>query len=174
MQKEYIETDRLILRKFRKDDAFFMYVNWASDPEVTKFLTFPPHKNVEVTQMIIDRWLKEYEKEETARFCITIKGKDEPVGGIDVVNLFNGIPEIGYVLSRKYWGNGYMTEACKALVSYLFELGYHKICICANVDNIGSNRVIQKCGFTLSKQFTKEIKGINQLINCYYLDKVVK
>ena len=171
MQKEIIETDRLILRKFKKDDAFLMYVNWASDPEVTKFLTFTPHENVEVTQSIIDHWISEYDKEETVRYCITIKGKDEPIGSIDIVNLFNGIPEIGYCLSKKYWNQGYMTEACKALVNYLEELGYNKICICANVNNIGSNRVIQKCGFTLSKQFVKPVKGIDELINCYYLSK---
>ena len=171
MQKEIIETNRLILRKFRKDDAFLMYVNWASDPEVTKYLTFPPHENVEVTQMIIDKWLAEYEKEETMRYCITIKGKDEPVGGIDVVNIFDGTPEIGYCLSRKHWNKGYMSEACKAIIHYLQEIGYKDICICANVNNIGSNRVIQKCGLTLTNKFEKEIKGKKQLINCYHLVK---
>ena len=171
MQKEVIETERLLLRKFKRDDAFMMFVNWASDPEVTKYLTFSPHENVGVTQMIIDKWIDEYQKEETVRYCITIKGNDEPIGSIDIVNIFDNIPEIGYCLSRKHWNKGYMSEACNALVHYLFEIGYKKVCICANVNNIGSNRVIQKCGLKLTKQFEKEIKGHTELINCYIISK---
>ena len=47
---QLLETPRLMLRKFTMDDAQVMYENWASDPEVTKFLTWPPHNSVEVTK----------------------------------------------------------------------------------------------------------------------------
>ena len=48
-----IETDRLILRRFRSEDAEDMYENWASDPEVTRFLTWPTHSSVDVTKAIL-------------------------------------------------------------------------------------------------------------------------
>ena len=54
-----IETKRLLLRAFQPGDAEPMYRNWASDPEVTKFLTWPTHKSVEVSQAVVDSWVKE-------------------------------------------------------------------------------------------------------------------
>jgi len=58
------------------------------------------------------------------------------------------IGEIGYVINYDYWGNGYMTKACKALVDFGFNhLGLNKVVISHDVDNIGSRRVIEKSGF---------------------------
>ena len=57
-----IETPRLILRRALREDADPMFRNWASDPEVTKFLTWPPHANIGVTQTVLECWLAEYEK----------------------------------------------------------------------------------------------------------------
>ena len=54
--------------------------------------------------------------------------------------------DVGMLYERKYWNNGYVTEACKTLLNYLFDQGYEKIRIDAVVENIGSNKVIQKCG----------------------------
>ena len=54
-----IETDRLILRKFEKEDAAAMYKNWASDPEVTKFLTWPAHTSIEVSKWVTNDWVKD-------------------------------------------------------------------------------------------------------------------
>ena len=56
-----IETDRLILRRFRSEDAEDMYANWASDPEVTRFLTWPPHSSVDVTKALLADWIPRYE-----------------------------------------------------------------------------------------------------------------
>ena len=55
-----LETNRLILRRFRLDDAQAMYDNWASDPEVTKFLTWPIHGNVEISRSILQSWIDAY------------------------------------------------------------------------------------------------------------------
>ena len=162
-----IETERLILRRFEENDAQAMFNNWASDPEVTKYLTWPTHQNIETTKFIINIWLNDYENN-PHRFGIVLKETNELIGSIDVVSIENNIPEIGYVLSRKYWSQGIMTEACKALINYLFEFGFNKIKIKAVVENIGSNKVIEKCGFiftskekiTIEKE-TKEIKDVN-------------
>lgn len=148
--KEIIFTERLKLRKLRKDDAEPMFRNWGSDPEVAKYSTWIAHENVEVTKKLIDMWLEEEKDGKIVRFVITLKDNDEPIGSIDTANFHDGLPEIGYCLSRKHWGKGYMTEACKAFVEYLFELGYPKILIRADVKNIGSLKVIEKCGFTFT------------------------
>ncbi len=167
-----IETNRLILRKYRLDDAEMMFKNWASDPEVTKFLTWEPHNNVEVTRQIISMWVEEDNKGTAHRFVIVPKDIKEPIGAIDVVSYIEGQPVVGYCLSRKYWNQGYMTEAFAAFIKYLFNLGYNKIHIAAHIDNIGSNRVIQKCGFTLTHQEKREeFKGETALINWYERNK---
>ena len=171
MQKEIIETERLVLRKFKEDDVLLMFTNWASDPEVTKYLTWDAHPNIEMTRMIMNRWMKDYANEDGMRYCITIKGSDEPLGSIDVVNVENGVPEVGYCMAKKCWGKGIMTEACKAFVQALFENGYTKVCICAFVDNIASNRVIQKVGGKFIKEFKTTVKNKEVLCNYYLIEK---
>ena len=141
-----LETDRLILRPFELDDAESMFNNWASDEEVTKYLTRITHKSIEETKEILAFWVNQYEKEERINFAIVYKENNELIGGIDVVGYLEGVPVIGYNLSRKYWNKGIMTEACKRVIELLFSLNHEKIIIEAMVENIGSNRVIQKCG----------------------------
>ena len=52
-----IETERLILRRFESDDAQAMYDNWASNPNVTKYLTWPTHSSVDVAQWVVNDWV---------------------------------------------------------------------------------------------------------------------
>ena len=60
-----VETPRLILRKARIEDAEPMFRNWANDPEVTKFLTWPPHGSIEVTRKLLASWVDSYEKKKS-------------------------------------------------------------------------------------------------------------
>ena len=147
-KSETITTNRLVLRKLKKEDAEAMFNNWDNDPEVAKYTLWTAHKNVEETKKLINMWLEEEKEGQVIRFVITLKGNDEPIGSIDTVHFIDGVPEIGYCLSRKYWNKGYMSEACKAFTNYLFEQGYKKVLIRADKRNIGSLRVIEKCGFT--------------------------
>ena len=142
-----LETDRLRLRPFRLDDAEAMFSRWASDDEVTKYLTWPTHTDLEQTKAILARWVAEYEQPERLNFAIELKEEgNKLIGGIDVVHYDEGMPVIGYNLSRAYWGRGIMTEACRRLLDYLFSQGYAEVRIAAMVENVGSRRVIEKCG----------------------------
>ena len=158
--KERIETERLILRKLRREDAEAMFNNWDSDPEVDKYTLWVAHKSVEETKKLVDIWLKEEKESKAIRFIITEKGSDEPIGSIDTVEFVNGFPEIGYCLSRKHWNKGYMSEVCRAFTNYLFELGYKKVLIKADIRNVGSLRVIEKCGFTFTHEEFVEHRSI--------------
>ena len=147
--KKTLETERLILRPFRMEDAQAMYEGWASDPEVTRFLTWDPHKDIETTKAILAKWLKEYEKPERLNFAIELKENGKLIGGIDIVGYLGGVsgtPVIGYNLSKEYWRKGYMTEACRCVLDHLFSLGYEQVRIDAFKDNVASKRVIEKCG----------------------------
>lgn len=170
-----LETERLLLRYLRKDDDEAIFYGWSSDPEVTKYLTWAPHTDIEETRYVIDVWLGEYDKPDTYRYVIERKSDGAAMGMIDVVGYDNGAPVLGYCSGREYWGNGYMTEACRAVMDELFEAGFKTILIEAVDENIGSNRVIEKCGFRFVKSERKPVSSMkpNEIvtINSYRIDK---
>ena len=173
-----LETQRLILRRLRKTDAPLIFYTWANDPEVTKFLTWEHHTHISQTNFILAIWLAEYENDNCYRWLIERKSDGRAIGMIDVVNYhaeMDGAPEIGYCSGREFWGSGYMTEACKAVVQELFDSGFETILISAANENVGSNRVIQKCGFKLYKTKRKAISECKPerivTVNCYRMDK---
>ena len=169
-------TDRLILRKLQKDDAESIF-KWASDPEVSRYVTWPTHERVEQTKNILNLWIKEYENPKTIRYGITLKENGELIGAIDVVDYVDGNPEIGYCLARRYWNNGYMSEACNALIEYLFSIGYKVVVIEADENNVGSNRVIEKCGFKFTYKETKvcsSFKPVMVTVNWYKKENTTK
>ena len=144
--KYTLETKRLLLRPFKHDDAINVFHGWASDNEVTKYLTWNTHKSIEETQNIINMWVDQYQKDERINFAIVLKETNTLIGGIDVCGYIEGVPVIGYVLSRKYWNNGYMTEAFTKVIEFLTTLGHNLIYVDAHVENLRSNKVIKKCG----------------------------
>ena len=147
-----VETERLLLREVRESDTQTIFDRWANDPEVTRYMTWNPHRSAEDTRMIVDYWLSEYGKDTTYRWVIVPKGEDKPVGMIDVVSYDDdGTPAIGYCEGKAYWGRGYMTEALNAVTALLFGEGFRELKISAVDENKASNRVIQKAGFTYEK-----------------------
>jgi len=171
-----LETARLRLRKVRADDAQAIFDNWASDDEVTKYITWNTHKSIDDTNMILGIWLKEYDNEPCYRYGIERKEDGVLMGMIDVVGFRHGNPVIGYCSGRAFWNNGYMTEALRAVVDELFSDGYETIVIEAIRENIGSNRVIQKAGFTFVGTRTEPLSRFKPqivTINSYRLHKSV-
>ena len=160
-----LETERLILRPFESTDAEAMFNGWASDSEVTKYMTWNPHKSIDDTLNILNIWIEQYEKPERLNFAITLKKDGTLIGGIDVVGYLDGVPVIGYNLARKYWNNGYITEACNKVINYLFSVGHEEIIIDAVVENIASNRVILKCGGVLIETYRDTFSSKNKEFN---------
>lgn len=171
-----IKTKRLLLRKLRKDDAESIFRNWASDSEVAKYVTWNAHKDINETKAILDIWLAEYNNDNCYRYGIENKADGELIGMIDVVGYHHGNPVIGYCSCRRYWGNGYMTEALGAVMKELAEDGYRTFVIEAAKDNVASNRVIEKNGFKLvgkREDRLSEMKPQVVTINSYryYVEK---
>jgi ribosomal-protein-alanine N-acetyltransferase len=144
-----IETDRLILRRALYEDAAPMFRNWASDPEVTKYLTWPAHESVEVSRWVLDSWIQEYEKANFYQWMIVLKELDEPVGSISVVRQREDIgeAEIGYCIGRNWWRKGIVSEALAAVIGYLFaEVGMNRVSARHDPNNPNSGAVMRKCG----------------------------
>ena len=164
-----LETKRLLLRKLRKNDAESIFGNWASDSEVAKYVTWNAHKDINETKAILD-------SDSCYRYGIENKADGELIGMIDVVGYHHGNPVIGYCSCRRYWGNGFMTEALGAVMKELAEDGFDTFVIEAAEDNVASNRVIVKNGFQLvgkREDRLSEIKPQGVTINSYryYVEK---
>lgn len=145
-----IETERLILRRFKMEDAEAMYKNWASDEEVTRFLTWPPHSSIELTKDILQDWINDYKNEDSYNWAITIKENgDEPIGSIGAVDINERVNmvHIGYCISKKWWNKGITSEALKALIKYFFEeVGVNRVESRHDPNNPNSGKVMMKCG----------------------------
>ena len=145
-----LENDRLILRRFTMDDAQAMYENWAGDPEVTKFLMWQTHENIEASKTILSEWMPQYSNDDFYNWAITIKENgDTPIGSIGTVEtkeLLNMV-HIGYCIGKKWWSRGITTEAFKLIISYLFnEVQVNRIESRHDPRNAASGNVMQKCG----------------------------
>lgn len=146
---ETIETSRLILRRAVREDAQPMFRNWASDPEVTKYLTWPAHGSVAVSEMVIGSWLQEYEKDSYYQWMIVLKELGEPIGSISVVRQNENVEEaeIGYCIGSRWWHKGIVSEAMTAVMDFLFgEVGMNRISARHDPNNPNSGGVMRKCG----------------------------
>ena len=144
-----IETPRLILRRAIREDAEPMFRNWSSDPKVTKYLTWPAHSNIAVSEMVIGSWLQEYEKDSYYQWMIVLKELGEPIGSISVVRQNEQIEEaeIGYCIGTRWWHRGIVSEALTAVMRYLFEeVGMNRVAARHDPNNPNSGRVMRKCG----------------------------
>ena len=144
-----IETSRLILRRAVREDAESMFCNWASDPEVTKYLTWPTYEKVETAYQILDLWASEYEKSDYYQWMIVLKELGEPIGSISVVRQNDRVEEaeIGYCIGSRWWHRGIVSEALAAVIEYLFtEVGMNRVAARHDPNNPHSGGVMRKCG----------------------------
>ena len=162
-----IETKNLILRKFEMEDAEAMYKNFASDADVTKFLTWQPYSSVEDAKEVLRNWIPQYENLDTYRWAITVKENgNEPIGSIDIVNsrFEIGKVEFGYCISKNWWHKGVTSEALKALIDFFIkEVGVNRIEATHDVKNVNSGKVMMKCGLKYEgtmRQASRNNQGI--------------
>ena len=145
-----IETERLVLRAFSVEDAEAMYRNWASDPAVTKFLTWPVHAGIEVSKAVLENWAASYPEKNYYQWAIVLKehGSD-PIGSISAVSMNDGVDsiQIGYCLGKSWWHQGIMSEALKAVMGFFFDkVGANRIECRHDPRNPHSGMVMKKCG----------------------------
>ena len=149
-ETQKIETDRLILRRYVCEDAAAMYKNWASDETVTKFLMWPAHSSLEVSQRVTEEWVSKYISERYYNWAILLKANDdEPIGNIAVVQMKDEISmvHIGYCIGQKWWHQGITSEALKAVMDFLFDVvDVNRIESRHDPRNPNSGKVMQKCG----------------------------
>lgn len=172
-----IETERLILRPFKQSDLDDFY-EYASVEGVGEMAGWKYHENKEKSQSILDLFINE-----DKTFAIVLKENNKVIGSLGVEEYgmeqalseffdYNG-REIGYVLSKDYWGKGLMPEAVKAVINYLFNELNLDFLTCGYYEfNNQSKKVQEKCGFKPYRKLvmetrlgTKEQGILNLLVN---------
>ena len=145
-----LETERLILRRIKSSDAKPMFDNWASDDEVTKYLTWPTHSSVDVSKDVVSEWIQNYSDNKFYQWAIVLKDNgNEPIGSISVVHMDDDIDmvHIGYCIGRKWWHQGVTSEAFKEVIRFLIEeVGAKRIESRHDSNNPNSGKVMLKCG----------------------------
>ena len=167
---QIIQTDRLILRRAVLEDAEPMFRNWATDPEVTKYLTWPPHENMDVTRSVVSGWVESYHKEDYYHWMIVLKETGEPIGSL-LASCVGRVPSahIGYCIGKDWWHQGIMTEALSAAIGYLFdEVGFSRIESMHDPNNPHSGDVMRKCGMTYEGTHRKSDRNNQGICDASY------
>jgi len=165
--KEILETDRLLLRPFSMHDAANVF-EYACDAETTEYLTWKPHKTFQESANIIQTIYIP-----TNVYCIELKTESKCIGAFEP-RVYDNESSFGYILNKKYWNNGYMSEVLKQMINVFFAnpkctqvVGTHF------VGNEASGAVMSKCGMKkigIQKE-TVEAKGKTFTAVLYKLER---
>lgn len=144
---EKFETKRLQLRKPLISDSVPIFNQYAQDAEVTKYLTWQPHKNINETRQFVQRCLDVWKDGTAFPWAVIRKLDQQFLGMVEITAIDHAGLNVGYVLAKKYWGNGYVVEALKSIIKWgLKQPDIYRIWAVCDVDNAASARVLEKAG----------------------------
>ena len=154
-----IQTERLILRRMKKTDYHDMY-EYASNPDVTKYLTWEIHPNAAYTLRYLAYVATRYRAGEFFDWAVVLRENNKMIGtcGFTRIDEENSILEIGYVINPKFWGMGIATEAAERIIEFAFEeLNINRIEAKFMFGNESSVKIESKqnVGTTVTLRFSK-------------------
>lgn len=149
---ERFGTSRLVLRKPTLDDAEAVFIRYASDPEVTRYLGWPRHQSVDDTKAFLNFSDAEWNRWPAGPYLIESHSGHKLLGSTGLAFEAPSRAVTGYVLARDAWGKGYATEALTAIVEIAEGLGVIHLYALCHPDHPRSARVLEKCGFRLEKR----------------------
>jgi ribosomal-protein-alanine N-acetyltransferase len=155
-----LESDRLTLRELSSSDAEDIF-SYASNPEVTRYVFWNPHVNIEDTR----RYILAFAKPRTVAWAMQHNDTDRVIGIVFLhsVNPHKRTAEIAYNVSHKVWGEGYATEAAQRVLEHCFtETNLDTIEGTCMTDHDASARVLEKAGLTFQtiKAKTRRKNGV--------------
>src|SRR5260221_11308631 len=159
---ESIQTERLLLQRFRYEDAEEIFYTYASKPEATRFMACPAHHSINNTRNFLDYAIHGWGNGTDYSFAIRLKGVNRMIGSCGMMNE-DGKIQFGYVLSPIHWGNGYATEATRAMLAQLKnQPDIFRIGTFVDVDNTASINVLKNCGLVDEMLLEKWFRFPNQ------------
>jgi [ribosomal protein S5]-alanine N-acetyltransferase len=144
-----LETNRLVLRMIEKSDAQSV-IKYMSDKDVMEHYGLEPFQTLEDALGEISWYQSIFNENTGIRWGITLKGENEVIGSCGFLNLVaqHQRTDIGFELSKDYWGKGIASEALEAVIKYGFEkMNMHRIQALIEPPNIRSQKLVEKHGF---------------------------
>ena len=143
-----LETGRLHLRRPQIEYAPLIFESYAQDSEVTRYLCWRPHQSLDDSVKAMEDRLRDWNEGREYAWFIFERTSNRLIGSI-AARMEGPRVNLGYVLSRPVWGNGYMTEAAKAVISWAFSFPtVYRVWALCDVENLASARVLEKAGMT--------------------------
>ncbi len=159
MQEPSIQTERLILREFVKSDWKAVH-EYAGDTDVVSFLEWGPNSPDETVAFLEGTLACQRERPRRIfEFAITLKDDGKLIGacGIRLQDNDQELAEIGYCYNKNYWGKGFASEACAAVMNFGFKnLGLHRVIATCDGNNLASAALLRKCGMRQEGYFIQE------------------
>ncbi|HTV49236.1 MAG TPA: GNAT family N-acetyltransferase [Phycisphaerae bacterium] len=141
------KTSRLFLRRPRPDDALAIFEEYTQDAEVSRYTTWRPHAALSDTQAFLARCLTRWESGEEFSWVITLLSDDRAIGMITYRIKDSFKAELGYVLARRLWNQGFTSEAARAVIDWaLATEGTFRVHSYCDISNAASARVMEKAG----------------------------
>lgn len=170
-----LETERLILRKMVLNDAEAVFA-YASNSEVSRYTLWETHRSIEDSRAFLEFATQKYENGGEPDWGIVYRGNGCLVGACGLVNweAEHARAEVGFVLSRDYWGRGLMSEAVRAILRFGFErMNLNRIEARCIAENAASARVMEKAGMVYEGTLRQReyIKGAYRDIKLYAILK---
>lgn len=148
-----------------------MFANWVTDAEAARFWSWEPHADMAETRALLEKWMALYSALKYYHWVIADRATDEAIGYIylDDIDDVDGSASVHYLLSRRLWNGGLMTEACCRVIDFaMHEIGLRILQSHHHAENPASGRVLQKCGFRwIGEEYRQHEKS--QLCGKYYL-----
>lgn len=143
---QVIETKRLVLRRPRMSDADDIFHNYAADTEVTRYVAWRPYYDRNEVAPFLQSRLARWDSGEEFSWAITNVHEDRVIGMIGC-RVREHAADLGYVMSRSFWGRGYTTEAANAVVDWASNLEFvYRVWALCDVENKASARELEKLG----------------------------
>ena len=158
---ERVETTRLVLRKPERSDAAAIFARYASDAEVTRWLAWPRHTTLQDTSAFLDFSDAEWLRWPVGPYLIESRQDSRLLGSTGLAFETPDCAATGYVIARDVWGNGYATEALRAVVQIAQHAGVTRLYALCHPENAASERVLRKCGFEYEARLLRHSKFPN-------------
>ena len=168
---ESFATARLILRRPRAEDAPLIFATYAQDPEVVRYLTFRPHRTLQDSHDALERFEQAWRSGKSYSWLIFRRDREELIGAISARE-DQGI-NLGYLLARSFWGQGFMSEALGAIVEWAFSNpSIFRVWAVCDLENAASARLLERNGFQREGILRKwslhpNISAVPRDCNCY-------
>ena len=145
-----LRTERLLLRRYRPEDAAALYRKFGCDPEIARYTGWNPYETEEMTRKTVRDRIEKYTEEHAYGWAIEYEGELIGTAGAYDYDVRQDSIELGYSIERDSWGKGFASEAVQSVVTYLTEQeGISCILAWCASDNIGSQKVLGRAGLRL-------------------------